>query len=60
MNNDYDNLMMLCPNHHTVIHKANPEFDRQKLLLSYPNGYQEKLLFDRHFNITVLTSDSIQ
>ncbi|HUL00849.1 MAG TPA: HNH endonuclease signature motif containing protein [Nitrospirota bacterium] len=48
MNNDYDNLMVACPNHHSVIHKANPIFDRQALRLSYPNGYHETLVLDRH------------
>ena len=51
MNNDYDNLMVVCPNHHTVIHKAYPDFDRQALTLSYPNGYHEFLKLDRHLNI---------
>jgi 5-methylcytosine-specific restriction enzyme A len=50
MNNDYDNLMVICPNHHTVIHKANPVFDRLSLTLSYPNAYHEVLRLDRHFN----------
>lgn len=50
MNNDYDNLMVLCPNHHTVIHKTDPIFDRQTLRLSYPNGYHEVLRLDKHFN----------
>jgi 5-methylcytosine-specific restriction protein A len=50
MNNDYDNLMVICPNHHTVIHKTDPVFDRQALRLSYPNGYHEVLKLDRHFN----------
>lgn len=51
MNNDYDNLMIICPNHHTVIHRADPIFDRQSLTLSYPNGYHEVLKLDRHFNV---------
>lgn len=51
MNNDYDNLMVVCPNHHTVIHKASPDFERQSLTLSYPNGYHESLKLDRHLNI---------
>jgi 5-methylcytosine-specific restriction enzyme A len=50
MNNDYDNLMVTCPNHHTVIHKTDPVFDQQSLTLSYPNGYQEGLKLNRHFN----------
>lgn len=49
MNNDYDNLMVICPNHHTVIHKTDPVFNRTTLKLSYPNGYQEVLRLDRHF-----------
>ena len=48
MNNDYDNLIVICPNHHSVIHKASPSFDRQTLKLSYPNGYHETLMLDRH------------
>ncbi len=50
MNNDYDNLMVICSNHHRVIHKASPIFDRQSLTLSYPNGYQEVFKLDMHFN----------
>lgn len=49
MNNDYDNLMVICPNHHTVIHKSNPVFDRQALTFLYPNGYHESLKLDKHF-----------
>ena len=60
MNNDFDNLMVLCPNHHTVIHKSPPTFDRQKLMLTYPNGYFEKLQLDRHFNLTTPSPVSIQ
>ena len=48
MNNDYDNLMVACPNHHSLIHKAKPVFDRQLLKLSYPNGYIEPVRLDRH------------
>lgn len=29
-NNDIDNLIVLCPNHHRLIHKLNPEFDFEK------------------------------
>lgn len=48
MNNDYDNLMVMCPNHHSVIHKANPIFDRRSLKLLYSNGYSEILALDQH------------
>lgn len=49
MNNDYDNLMVICPNHHSVIHKTHPVFDPQLQTLTYPNGYNEALKLDRHF-----------
>jgi len=51
MNNDYNNLMITCPNHHSVIHKANPIFNRKSLKLSYPNGYDETLVLDRHLKV---------
>ena len=47
-NNDTDNLMILCPNHHRLLHKANPKFIRNKLMFRYPNGFEEKLLLNRH------------
>jgi hypothetical protein len=50
MNNNYDNLMIICPNHHSVIHKACPDFDRQSLKLSYPNGYTEKVALNKHLD----------
>lgn len=47
-NNNSDNLLILCPNHHRIIHKANPKFYRNKLLFKYPNGYEDKLLLNKH------------
>lgn len=47
-NNNSDNLMILCPNHHRIIHKANPDFFRSKLIYIYPNGLEEKLLLNKH------------
>lgn len=49
MNNDYDNLMVICPNHHSVVHKARPQFDVESLILSYPNGFMERLNLNYHF-----------
>jgi 5-methylcytosine-specific restriction endonuclease McrA len=51
MNNDYDNLMIICPNHHSVIHKAQPQFDRVTLTLFYPNGFEERLKVNHHFGV---------
>ena len=43
------NIIVICPNHHRIIHKTNAEFDRSKLLYKYPNGYEERLLLADHF-----------
>lgn len=51
MNNDYDNLMVICPNHHSVVHKAQPQFDSVSLIFSYPNGFKERLVLNHHFGI---------
>lgn len=48
LNNDPDNIMVICPNHHGIIHSANPEFDRKKLFFTYPNGYIEHLKLNIH------------
>jgi hypothetical protein len=43
------NIIVICPNHHRIIHKTNAESDRAKLLYKYPNGLEERLLFADHF-----------
>ena len=48
LNNNADNQMIVCPNHHRIIHDANPTFDRTEILYVYPNGYQEKLKLNKH------------
>lgn len=48
LNNDSDNIMILCPNHHRIIHKAMPTFERAKHSLVFRNGYVEKLRLNYH------------
>lgn len=48
LNNDADNLLIVCPNHHRIIHAANPTFDRARKLYLYPNGYEEILKLKEH------------
>ena len=48
LNNDSENILVICPNHHTVIHKAQPVFDRRLLTFTYPNGFEERLQLDMH------------
>ena len=42
-NNDASNILILCPNHHRIIHKLNPTFDKQERCFRYPNGLVEKI-----------------
>ena len=48
LNNNADNIMIICPNHHSIIHTANPIFDRKSKLFTYPNGYKEGLKLNLH------------
>ncbi len=47
-NNDAGNLLILCPNHHRIIHNRNPVFNRKKTIYLYPNGYKEDLTINKH------------
>lgn len=47
-NNDMSNQIIVCPNHHRIIHAANPTFNRSKLQFQFSNGFTEKLTLNRH------------
>lgn len=51
MNNDAYNQIIICPNHHRVIHNGNPVFDIKRMLFSYQNGLIEKLVLNRHLKL---------
>ena len=48
LNNDASNQIIVCPNHHSIIHDVNPVFDRVRLLYVYANGMEEKLMLNKH------------
>ncbi|MDO4479343.1 MAG: HNH endonuclease signature motif containing protein [Lachnospiraceae bacterium] len=48
LNNDANNQLIVCPNHHSIIHDVDPVFDRKHLLYRYDNGFEEKLLLNKH------------
>ncbi len=48
LNTDASNLMIVCPNHHSIIHSANPSFDRRQLQYAYKNRLKQKLLLNEH------------
>lgn len=43
-----ENLALLCPNHHTVVHATDATFDYGKLHFVFPNGRVEPLCLNRH------------
>ncbi len=47
-NNSPENIMILCPNHHRLIHKAKGKFDRKKKEVCYSNGYVESITINYH------------
>ncbi|MCF8020938.1 MAG: HNH endonuclease [Vallitaleaceae bacterium] len=44
MNNNPENILILCPNHHRVIHRCNPVWDSAKKTLYYKNSLIEKII----------------
>lgn len=48
LNNDANNLLIVCPNHHRIIHSTNPIFANEKKIYRYPNGYEEPLKLNLH------------
>jgi predicted restriction endonuclease len=48
LNNDVSNQLVVCPNHHCIIHDANPIFDRKRRMYIYSNKYEEKIVLNYH------------
>ena len=45
-NNDASNIIIVCPNHHRLIHKLNPVFNPDDRCFEYPDGTKEKIKID--------------
>ena len=48
LNNDASNQMIVCPNHHSIIHETDPVFDREHMAYVFPGGKVEKLKLNKH------------
>lgn len=48
LSNDANNIMVICPTHHTIIHTTNPSFSRKDLTFTYRNGFTEGLAVNMH------------
>lgn len=42
------NIIVLCPNHHRVIHATDAHFDRESVSYHYPDGLKERLILPDH------------
>ncbi|MFE4430433.1 HNH endonuclease [Peribacillus butanolivorans] len=47
-NNNPDNIMILCPSHHRIIHKAKGLFNRREHVIEYNNGRIDSLTLNYH------------
>ena len=52
LNNDASNQIIVCPNHHSIIHDVDPIFDRKRLTYVYENGYEEMLRLNKHLRVS--------
>lgn len=48
MNNNADNIIVVCPNHHAIIHDQDPIFDKRLKTFIFPNGYVETIKLNKH------------
>ena len=48
LNNDANNQMIVCTNHHSIIHDMNPVFDRRKIAYIFNNRVEEKIRINKH------------
>ena len=51
MNNDTDNIIILSPSFHRIVHKAKPVFDYENLSFVFPNGVVEKVKLNKHLGV---------
>jgi hypothetical protein len=53
------NMVLLCPNHHTVIHNTDATFDYSRLTFCFPNGRVEPLCLNAHLTRRSATSETV-
>ena len=51
-NNDANNIMIVCPNHHKMIHLLKLQFDPEKMAFTKDDTVVLKVLFDLHLDKT--------
>jgi predicted restriction endonuclease len=46
-----DNLVLVCPNHHTVAHRTSAPFDFHNLTFVFAHNHREPLILNRHLQM---------
>lgn len=50
LNDDAGNQIVICPNHHRIIHCVDPIFDWNRHAFLYPNGIEQPLVLNFHLS----------
>lgn len=53
MNNDTQNIIILSPTFHRIVHRYNPRFNREDLCFEFDNGVHEAVKLDRHLRMAI-------
>ncbi|MBU6287503.1 MAG: HNH endonuclease [Chloroflexi bacterium] len=51
--NELRNLVLLCPNHHSIVHRDDAPFDYGEMAFSFSNGMTESLRLNEHLERAV-------
>ncbi len=46
-----ENMVLVCPNHHAAIHRDDPPFDYASLTFRFSNGTRERLALNQHLPV---------
>ena len=60
LNNDVTHQMIVCPNHHSIIHDKDSVFDRRRAMYIYANGEEQKLVLDYHLRGQALQTGGLE
>ena len=50
VNNNTDNIIILSPTYHRIVHQTKAVFNRTDLAYEFPNGLVEKVMLNKHLN----------
>lgn len=57
-NNNKENLLLICPNCHRVIHKLNPYFNKETLSYEFENDKTIRLKINSHLSLALINVET--